>query len=341
MERESRSVLSLVLVPADKQPLAVALPGQFVVLRLRPTPDGPPLLRNYSLSDTPSADHYRVSVKQEVNGAASTYVHTQIQVDDVLEVSAPRGTFTLRQGESPVVLLSAGVGATPVLAILHALAAEASQREVWWLFGTRNRDEHPFAEEARSSLQSLLHSRSYILYSRPGSQDQPGLDFDAPGHLTVTVLKEIGVPREADFYLCGPSAFLQDLTTGLAAWGVPSDHVHAEIFGPGASSTPGVVGAASRPPHLPDRTPGTGPLVSFARSSLVVPWDPAFQSLLELAEACDVPVRWSCRTGVCHTCESGLIEGLVSYQPEPLERPADGNLLMCCSQPRDEVMLDL
>ena len=341
MERESRSVLSLVLVPADKQPLAVALPGQFVVLRLRPTPDGPPLLRNYSLSDTPSADHYRVSVKQEVNGAASTYVHTQVQVDDVLEVSAPRGAFTFNQGESPVVLLSAGVGATPVLAMLHALAAEASQREVWWLFGARNSDEHPFAEEARSTLQSLLHSRSYILYSRPGSQDQPGLDFDAPGHLTVTVLKEIGVPREADFYLCGPSAFLQDLTAGLAAWGVATDHVHAEIFGPGASSTPGVVGARSLPPHLPDRTPSTGPLVSFARSGLVIPWNPAFQSLLEFAEACDVPVRWSCRTGVCHTCESGLIAGLVSYQPEPLERPADGTLLMCCSQPRDELMLDL
>jgi ferredoxin-NADP reductase len=303
-----------------------------VVLRLRPTLDAPPLLRNYSLSDTPSADHYRVSVKQEVNGAASTYVHNQVHVDDVLDVSAPRGTFTFRQGLSPVVLLSAGVGATPVLSMLHALAAEASQREVWWLFGARNRDEHPFAQESRSSLQSLLHSRSYILYSRPGPQDQPGLDFDAPGHLTVTVLKEIGVPREADFYLCGPSAFLQDLTTDLAEWGVPSDHVHAEIFGPGASSTPGVVDAPSLPPHLPDRTPGTGPLVSFARSGLVVPWDPAFQSLLELAEACDVPVRWSCRTGVCHTCESGLIAGLVSYQPEPLERPADGNLLICCSK---------
>ena len=341
MERESKSVLSLVLVPADGQPLAAALPGQFVVLRLRPTPDGPPLLRNYSLSDTPSADHYRVSVKQEVKGAASTYVHTQVHVDDVLEVSAPRGTFTLRQGESPVVLMSAGVGATPVLAMLHDLVAEASQREVWWLFGARNRDEHPFEEEARSCLRSLLHSHSYILYSRPGKEDQPGLDFDAPGHLTVTVLKEIGVPREADFYLCGPSAFLQDLTAGLAAWGVATDHVHAEIFGPGASSTPGVVGASSRPPHLPGTSVGTGPLVSFARSGLVVPWDPVFQSLLELAEACDVPVRWSCRTGVCHTCESGLIAGLVSYQPEPLERPADGTLLMCCSRPRDEVMLDL
>src|SRR6266700_1850653 len=324
MERESRSIVSLVLVSADERPLAAALPGQFVVLRLRPRPGAPPLLRNYSLSDTPGAVHYRVSVKQEVNGAASTYVHNQVHVGDVLEVSAPRGTFTFRQSLRPVVLLSAGVGATPVLAMLHALAAEASPREVWWLFGARNRDEHPFAQESRRSLQSLLHSRSYILYSRPGSQDQPGLDFDAPGHLNVTVLKEIGVPREADFYLCGPSAFLQDLTTGLAAWGVTTDHVHTEIFGPGASSIPGVVDAPSLPPHLPARSPGIGPLVSFARSGLIVHWDPALQSLLELAEACDVAVRWSCRTGVCHTCESGLISGSVSYQPEPLERHADG-----------------
>ena len=150
------------------------------------------------------------------------------------------------------------------------------------------------------------------------------------------------MPREADFYLCGPSAFLQDLTSGLAAWGVTSDRVHTEIFGPGASSTPGVVDdAPSLPPHLPAGSPGTGPLVSFSRSGLSVRWDPAFHSLLELAEACDVPVRWACRTGVCRTCESGLIAGSVSYQPQPLERPAEGTLLICCSQPRGEVMLDL
>jgi ferredoxin-NADP reductase len=341
-ERESKSVLSLVLESADEQPLVAALPGQFVVLRLQPKPEGPPLLRNYSLSDTPGIDHYRVSVKQEVNGAASTYVHTQVKVDDVLEVSAPRGTFTFRTGNRPVVLLSAGVGATPVMAMLHALAAEASLREVWWLFGARNRDEHPFAQEARRLLQALPHSHSYILYSRPGQEDRPGVDFDAPGHLSVTVLQELGVPREADFYLCGPGAFLQDLTSGLAAWGVSTDCVHTEIFGPTPSSTPGVVDdAPRRPPHLPARSTGTGPQVSFARSGLIVHWDPAYQSLLELAEACDVPVRWSCRTGVCHSCESALIAGTVRYQPEPLELPADGNLLICCSQPRDEVILDL
>jgi ferredoxin-NADP reductase len=341
LERESNSVRSLVLIPVDEQPLAVALPGQFVVLRLRPRPDEPPLLRNYSLSGTPGADHYRVSVKQEVNGVASTYVHTRIQVGDVVEVSAPRGSFTYQAGDRPIVLPSAGVGATPVLAMLHALAAEASPRDVWWLFAARNRDEHPFAQETRRLLQLLPHSRSYILYSRPGLEERPGWDFDAAGHFSVAVLKEIGVTREADFYLCGPPAFLQDLTSGLADWGVTSERIHTEVFGPAASSTPGLVGSSHRRSHPPVGSPGTGPLVSFARSGLAVHWDTGFQSLLELAEACDVPVRWSCRTGVCHSCESGLIAGAVSYQPEPLELPAEGNLLICCSQPRTEVTLDL
>jgi ferredoxin-NADP reductase len=193
-----------------------------------------------------------------------------------------------------------------MLAMLHALATEASPREVWWLFGARNRDEHPFAQEARCLLQTLPHSHSYILYSRPGQEDRPGLDFDAAGRLNVTVLKELGVQREAYFYLCGPAAFLQDLTSGLADWGVTRERVHTEIFGPTPSITPGVIeDAPSIPPHLPAGSPGTGPLVSFSRSGLSVRWDPAFQSLLELAEACDVPVRWACRTGSVIPAKAG------------------------------------
>ena len=153
----------------DGSPLSPALPGQFVVLRMRPNPDAPPLLRNYSLSDVPSADHYRVSVKHEVNGEASTYLHTRVRRSDVLDVSAPMGSFTLRPGEGPVVLVSAGVGATPVLAMLHALVAGSSARQVWWLYGARSRDDHPFFQEARDLLRRLQQSHSYVRYSRPGS----------------------------------------------------------------------------------------------------------------------------------------------------------------------------
>ncbi len=341
IERECISVISLTLVPADRLPLAPALPGQFVVLRMRPQPQGPALLRNYSLSDAPASDHYRVSIKLEVTGAASSYLHHQARVGDLLDVAAPRGTFTLQPGDQQVVLLSAGVGATPVLAMLHSLAAEASPREVWWLFGARNGEDHPFAEESRNLLKALPHSKSFIVYSRPGPRDRPGVDFDASGRIGVDVFEKLGLSRDADFYLCGPAPFMRDLSAGLVAWGVSDGSVHTEIFGPGRPITPGVVDASHARPHPPEGPAGPGPRVSFARSGLNGCWDPRFSNLLDFAEACDVPVRWSCRTGVCHTCESGLISGNVNYQPEPLEPPAQGNVLICCSQPNGDVVVDL
>jgi MOSC domain-containing protein YiiM/ferredoxin-NADP reductase len=339
--RESSSVISLVLEPIDGQPLTAALPGQFVVLRLRPAPDAPALLRSYSLSGEPSAERYRVSVKREAFGAAGTYINDKLQVGGMLDVSAPRGGFTLRPGDAPVALLSAGIGATPVLAMLHALAAGTSPREVWWIYGARDRREHPFAEETRILLGALAHGHSHIRYSSPSPADRLGLDFDGRGRLTIRVLEELRVPHNADFYICGPPAFMNDLTVGIAAYGVPADHIHTEIFGSGPSKTPGIASSPSRPPHVPAGPPGTGPLVSFARSGLNVRWGPAFQSLLELAEACEVPVRWSCRTGVCHTCETGLVVGTVSYLPDPIDPPAEGNVLICCCQPQGDTVIDL
>ena len=338
---ESKSVLSLVLEPADGLPLSAALPGQFVVLRMQPIPDTPAVLRSYSLSDGPSSDHYRVSIKREMNGVASSYLHSHVRVDDILEVSAPRGSFTLLSGDRPVVLLSAGVGATPVLAMLHALADELSQREIWWIYGARDGGDHPFLQEARALIHLLPRGRAHIRYSQPRPEDQLGTDFDTAGRVSATVLQQIAVPRDADFYLCGPPSFLRDLTAGLSAWGVNKTSIHKEIFGPEESITPGVVSAAVSPPRAPAGPAGDGPRVSFARSGLTVPWNRKFGSLLEFAEACDVPVRWSCRTGVCHTCESGLISGTVNYQPEPLEAPANGRLLICCSAPQEEIVLDL
>jgi ferredoxin-NADP reductase/MOSC domain-containing protein YiiM/ferredoxin len=341
VERESASVISLSFEAADGSPLPAALPGQFLVLRLRIGPELPPVLRNYSMSGEPGAAAYRISVKREVNGVGSTYLHDRCHEGDILEVSAPRGNFTLRPGEGPVVLLSAGIGATPVLAMLHALASAASGREIWWLYGARDRNDHPFAEESRALLRRLPRSRSYIAYSRPGPEDRPGKDYDSAGRLSAPALPSLGVPRSADFYICGPPSFLDSFTADLEAWGVAAERIHTEIFGPAKSLTPGIAPSPRRPAHPPPGTPGTGPEVSFVRSGLTVPWSSACQSLLELAEACDIPVRWSCRTGVCHTCESALIGGEVGYQPDPLEPPAKGNVLICCAQPKVDVEIDL
>jgi len=339
--RESSSVISLLLEPTDKQPLTPALPGQFVVLRLRPASDAPLLMRSYSLSGEPSAEGYRVSVKREAHGTAGIYIDDELQVGDVVDSSAARGSFTLRPGNTPVILLSAGIGATPVLAMLHALAAEASTREIWWLCGARSGREHPFAEETRSLLKVLAHGHSHIRYSALDPEDRPGVDFDAPGRLNMRVFQELSLPRNGDFYICGPSTFMSDLTAGLTAWGVAPGCIHTEIFGAGPSITPGIAASPRRPPHLPAGLPGSGPLVSFARSGLNARWGPPFESLLELAEACDVPVRWSCRAGVCHTCETGLVAGTVGYCPDPIEAPADGNVLICCSHPEGDIAIDL
>jgi ferredoxin-NADP reductase/MOSC domain-containing protein YiiM len=339
--RESSDVVSLMLEPADRHPLAAALPGQFVVLRLQPAPAAPALIRSYSLSGKPGPDRYRVSVKRERGGAASAYIDEKLEVGDVVEVSAARGAFTLRAGDAPVVLLSAGIGATPVLAMLHALVAEASSREVWWLHGARNRHEHAFAEEVRALVEALTHARSHIRYSAPGPGDRAGIDFDAQGRLDGHAIEELGVPRNSDFYLCGPSAFMSDLTNGLKELGIPAGRILSEIFGSSPSSTPGIARTVPGRPHPPAAPEADGPRVSFARSGLEVRWGARFASLLELAEACDVEVRWSCRTGVCHSCETALIAGTVGYAPDPIDPPADGNVLICCCQPRSDITVDL
>jgi ferredoxin-NADP reductase/MOSC domain-containing protein YiiM/ferredoxin len=340
IHKESDNVTSFTLTTIDGQPLPVFRAGQFVVLRLLIDKSEPAILRSYSLSDLPEADHFRISVKSEVDGIGSSFLCNHTKEGDVLEVSAPRGSFTLRPSATPVVLLSAGVGATPVMSMLHALAAEESQREIWWIYGTRNSAEHPFAEESRSLLKQLSRGRGYIVYSKPDAVDQVGADFDAPGHIDTALLERIGVSKESDFYLCGPSSFLQDMRDGLRNWGAVAGNVHAEIFGSLEAITPGMAQVVHTP-HLPQGASGSGPPVSFARSGITASWDSKFGSLLELAEACDVPVRWSCRIGVCHTCMTGLIDGSITYNPEPLERPAPGNVLVCCSQPNAGITLDL
>jgi len=340
IHKESDSVTSFVLAPIEGQPIPAFQAGQFVVLRLLVDPGKPPVLRSYSLSDLPAADHFRISVKSELNGIGSSFLCNRAREGDVLEVTAPRGSFTLRPGDSPVVLVSAGVGATPVMAMLHSLAAERSPREIWWIYGARNRVAHPFAEESRSLLKQLSRGRGYIVYSGPAASDQVGADFDAPGHIDAALLERIGVSRNSDFYLCGPSSFLQNMRDGLQNWGVLAGNVHTEIFGSLEAITPGMAQVVHTP-HLPPGPAGAGPPVSFARSGITAAWDPKFGNLLELAEACDVPVRWSCRIGVCHTCVTGLIDGSITYNPEPLERPAPGNALVCCSRPKAGVTLDL
>jgi ferredoxin-NADP reductase/MOSC domain-containing protein YiiM/ferredoxin len=342
VHQESSEVTSVVLRAPDGTPLPSSLPGQYLALRLHPDNTSSPVVNSYSISSASGSGAYRISVKRGA-GPGSRYLVSSTRVGDLLETGAPRGEFVLRTGTGPVVLMSAGIGVTPVLSMLYALANSytESPREVWWIHSARDAKEHVFAAEARKLLDAIPGSHSTIAYSKPDPAEQLGKDFDIQGHLDLANLQRLGIPTGADFYLCGPATFLVDMNRDLVSLGVSPGAVHQEVFGALSSIEPGVTKTESKIPHPPVGSPGSGPVVSFSRSGLAVPWDSRFNSLLEFAEACDVSVRWSCRTGVCHMCETGLLDGELRYAPEPLDRPAPGNVLICCSTPISTIELDL
>ena len=179
------------------------------------------------------------------------------------------------------------------------------------------------------------------LTAGPSPEMRPARDYDATGRLDLAILERSQVPKDADYYLCGPEEFMRAIGAALTARGVAPEHVASEAFGAVAVHASGLVKAGDRAPHAPDGPPGSGPVVTFVRSNVAVAWDDRYPSLLDLAEACDVPVGFGCRHGVCHNCESGLVAGAVTYTQDPLEPPPDGRVLVCCTEPASELALDL
>ena len=336
---ESSVVTSLYLEAADGQPCPPRCAGQYLTLRVAGAGEPAPI-RNYSLSSAPGAGEYRISVKREPHGLVSRYLDDTIQPGALIDAAAPRGDFVLRDAAGPVLLISAGVGVTPVVAMLAQLAAAGSEREVWWLHAARNEREHALAHEAATLLDSLANTRVYVYYSAPETAPAPGSQLRS-GRLTATALRGLGLPVDAVAYICGPTGFMSDLSQALQAAGIAPSHIHTELFGALEAINPGVVNHVTKAPHQPPGKPGTGPLITFARSALATHDDDQHRSLLETAELCDVPTRFSCRTGVCHTCVTGLVSGDIEYAPEPLELPAAGQVLVCVARPITDVVLEM
>jgi len=337
--RESETVCSIYLTAADGTALPPARAGEYLTLRVSGAGQPAPV-RNYSLSSAADSGTYRISVKQEPHGVTSSYLNHGLQTGAILDVAAPRGEFTLGDGTGPVLLISAGIGVTPVLSMLYQLAAGRSQRDIWWLYGARGPSEHPFASEAHALVASLPHAREHVFYSAATLAERRRAHA-AAGRLTREALAGLDLPPGASAYICGPASFMADMRNALTAIGLGQDAIHTELFGALASINPGITGQVSRPPHQPPGPPGSGPLVTFARSGMAVPFGDDWHSVLDLADACDVPTRWSCRTGVCHTCVTPLLSGDIGYAPDPLEPPANGQVLICCARPSTDIVLDM
>ncbi|MDT5257771.1 MAG: hypothetical protein QOD10_2851, partial [Mycobacterium sp.] len=329
VRRESPQVLSIRMEADDRSPLPPPLPGQYLTVRI-PGAGEPAPLRSYSLSGDPSAGDYRISVKREDHGLVSQWLHDHIAPGSVVESAAPRGDFYLTDGSDPVVLISAGIGITPVLAMLHSLAAVRSGRHIWWLHTTRNRETHAFAAEVATLIESLPHARKLVSYTQ------------TRGRLSRSAIAALNLPPDAAVYLCGPMQFMTDMRDALTAAGLGATRIHTELFGALPPINPGIVdGAARKRPHSPAGTPGTGPSITFARSGLTVNWSADYGNILDLADACDVPTRFSCRSGVCHVCETGVVAGTATYVESPLEKPNEATVLICSAAPETDLVLDL
>jgi ferredoxin-NADP reductase len=211
---------------------------------------------------------------------------------------------------------------------------------VWWIHTARDASQYPFAGEVCLLLQSLPHAQEHVFYTSPAAQPPPTGSVSR-GRPTVAALAGLGLPADATAYICGPTSFMDDILDALRQLDIAPDRIRTELFGARSAINPGVVDVRRTSPHQPPGPPGTGPQITFARSGLTVRWADRHGSLLELADACDVPTRWSCRTGVCHTCVTPLLAGDVTYAPTPLEMPSSDEVLVCCSQPISDAVLDL
>jgi ferredoxin-NADP reductase/MOSC domain-containing protein YiiM/predicted pyridoxine 5'-phosphate oxidase superfamily flavin-nucleotide-binding protein len=350
-EAESDTITSFYLVAADGAPLEQFLPGQFLTFDLAIPGQPRPVIRTYSLSDSADRDYYRVSIKREPpprdrpdlpGGLSSSYFHEQVNVDTTLRVGPPRGKFQLDpDSERSVVLLSGGVGLTPMISMMNAIVRSDSGRRVWFIHGTRNGREHAMGTHVRRIAQENDSVNVHIRYSAPAADDLEGQDYDSSGRVDIELLKQLLPFDDYEFYLCGPPPYMKSLYCGLRGVGVANSRIHYEFFGPASALTEEAEPLGQAPVRSAGQELGGECEVVFTRSGVTATWDPDCESILDLAEHHGLNPDYSCRSGICRTCMCELVEGEVEYIEEPLNAPEPGCILICVSKPKSKLVLEV
>ena len=345
---ESETVVSFYLHPEDGGALPTFRPGQSIGIKLEVPDQVAPIMRSYTLSNSPANDsHYRLSIKREPApfdkpdvppGASSNFMHDHVYKGSMVQLRAPGGDFVLRpEGKGPVVLLAGGIGCTPLISMLGAMADAGPARDVWFIHGVRNGREHAFGEYVRKLSDAHHNIRSHIRYSRPDESDQAGQDFDSTGHVDMKLLKDFLPGSTPQFFLCGGTSFMRSLYQGLTKWGVDPFQINYEFFGP-ASELTNESSTAKRAEADSSETFE----VTFKRCGVSATWSPAAGSILELAEANNINPDFICREGMCQTCLSQVIEGSFDYLNDGVVPPDDDNsILICSSRPTSDLVLDM
>ncbi len=344
---EAEGVCSFYLHPHDGKSLPPFEPGQFLTFNL-PIPGEPkPIVRCYSLSDSPNhPDYYRVSIKRVPpprdkpelpSGRSSNFFHDQLNVGDIVDVKAPSGHFYLdTSSHSPVVLIGGGVGLTPVLSMLNTIVEQGSKRETHFFYGVVNGADHAFPEHLNTLAKENENIHLHVCYSNPAEGDVVGEHFQHDGRVSIDLFKEVLDSSNYDYYLCGPPPMMNSLVSGLEEWGVPEKNIHFEAFGPASVKKTTDAGTKDG-----DAASGQTFNVTFARSNKKLQWSADSGSILELAEAnAIVNIDSGCRAGNCGSCLTAVKEGEVNYLNEPGSAPEDGSCHACIAVPKSDVVID-
>jgi uncharacterized protein len=343
--RECDDVCAFYLKPHDGRPLPQFKPGQYLTFQLDLPGRDKPLVRCYSLSDSPhQKDYYRVTIKKEKSppdkpkappGASSSFFCDVVKEGDILNIKAPAGHFALEMTKTnPVVLIAGGVGVTPMLSMAIAIAASGSKREVWFFFGVRNRREHIHKADLEKLAAENDNIRLHVCYSKPGADDVKGRDYQHEGRVTVELMKELLPSNNFEYYLCGPGAFMKSITDGLEAWGVPDKDVYFEAFGPATVKKNTAVLTPEETTHLVKIN------ITFSRSGKTVRWEPSTGNILEFARAQGVRIDSGCCAGSCGSCVVAIKSGDVDYLKRPDAEPESGSCLTCICRPKNDLVLD-
>lgn len=326
---ETADCKSFYLAPIDGRPLPRFEPGQYLTFSLEVERKGRPLVRCYSLSERPREDYYRVTVKQVAHGQASTYFHNCVEVGGELTAQAPQGAFFLDpRNRTPVVLVGAGIGFTPIMSMINAITHDRGERSAYVFAGFRNSREQPFVEALRELKGKHAGLRLDVSYSRPMPADRLGRDYDHRGRIEISRLRDVLPSNNYHFYVCGPAQMMESLVPALWDWGVPEEHVHFEAFGPAS------VRSLSH-------QPANGPCqIAFARSSRDLTWTGEHTSLLDIAEANGLALDFGCRAGNCGQCLVALLEGAIVHLKEPGLPLDERECLACIAVPQKDLVLD-
>jgi ferredoxin-NADP reductase/predicted pyridoxine 5'-phosphate oxidase superfamily flavin-nucleotide-binding protein len=346
---ECDSVRSLDLEPADGGGIAPHRAGQYLPVRLTLPGADAPAMRRYTISDAPNGQRYRLSVKRD--GVGSRWLH-EARVGARIEALAPRGDFIFDETSlRPAVMISAGIGITPMIAMLNSLLVNDGrtrrQGALWFIHGVRRGSDFAFAAHLRGMKDRYPSLRTHIRFSAPGPDDRIGETYDSLGRIDRASLTQFLPLEDYDFYLCGPPGFMQSVYDALRSLNVPDDRIHLEAFGPASVKR-------NRPRLVEDRAPISEEAIEvrFAKSDITALWTPAAGSLLDLAEAQGLTPAYSCRNGLCGTCATPVLSGMVDYIEPPDVTIPPGEALICCARPRpgphletrvdrEGVMLDL